>query len=83
MAEGRGLLTDRTVHAWYEGMEIVRYDRAGKWYLEPIDPRLARQHVGVHQAARSALWGVENARGVIYRGAPGGATFDRLVRKLA
>ena len=29
---------ERVVHAvMHDGCEIVRYDRAGKWYLEPIN----------------------------------------------
>ena len=38
-------MSDRTVHVSYPGMEIVRYDRAGKWYLEPTNPTLPRQKV--------------------------------------
>jgi hypothetical protein len=33
-------VADRVVHTSYSGMEIVRYDRAGKWYFEPTDSRL-------------------------------------------
>lgn len=71
---------DRTVHAGYDGMEIVRYDRSGKWYLEPTNKRLRRQHVKVAAAARNAAWGRENANGWTKFGLAGGATFDRLAR---
>lgn len=31
----RGSNPDRTVHAEFPGLEeVVRYDRAGKWYIE-------------------------------------------------
>ena len=71
-------MKDRTVHAHYTGMEIVRYDRAGKWFLEPLDSRLPRQRVSVQQAVRSAVWGVENAGGEVFLRKFGGNTFDRL-----
>ena len=70
---------DRTVHASYPGMEIVRYDRAGKWYLEPTDPRLKRQHVTIKQAVGSALWALGNG-GQVFFGRSGGSRFDTLVR---
>lgn len=71
-------MSDRIVHADYPGMEIVRYDRAGKWYFEPTDPRLPRQHVGVKAAALRAKWALENG-GQVHLGQSGGAVFDRLV----
>ena len=76
-------MSDRTVHAFYDGMEIVRYDRAGKWYLEPTNSALPRQHVGVKQAARAALWGRDYANGRIHYGMLGGNVFERLTRTLA
>lgn len=73
-------MKDRRVHATYDGMDVVRYDRAGKWYLEPRGyPALPRQKVTVAEAARMARWGHENARGSIYLGLSGGKTFDALV----
>lgn len=74
-------MSDRTVHAAYEGMEIVRYDRTGKWYLEPTSPDLKRQHVDVGDAARSAVWALEHDGWVEFR-LPGGATFDRAVSRV-
>jgi hypothetical protein len=67
----------RTVHAGYNGMEIVRYDRAGKWYLEPMRRDLPRQRVTLSQAVDAALWGVANANGFFSPGWPGGNAFDR------
>jgi hypothetical protein len=76
-------VSDRTVHAAWEQMEVVRYDRAGKWYLEPVGfPNLPRQHVGVREAARYALWAADTQYGWIKTELPGGAAFDRAVRRL-
>jgi hypothetical protein len=75
-------MADRTVHARYDGMEIVRYDRAGKWYLEPTNPRLPRQRIGVKDAARSARWGESNANGSVSLRLLGGAAFDRAYRRI-
>lgn len=60
-----------------DGSEIVRYDRTGKWYIEPL-PETARKRrqVDVTSAARSA------ALGTATLGLPGGNTFDRRVRDL-
>jgi len=71
---------DRTVHAQYADMEIVRYDRAGKWYLEPTIPGLKRQHVSIKRAATSAKWGIQFANGSWSERLPGGSAFDRLMR---
>lgn len=71
---------DRTVHASHpDGRQIVRYDRAGKWWLEH-DPPLMRpaRHIGVREAARIALQ-LEEEGGTIIMGRPGGNAFDRLV----
>jgi hypothetical protein len=52
-------MSDRTVHASYPGLEIVRYDRAGKWYFEPTQTSLPRQQVTVGQAADAAIWALD------------------------
>ena len=70
---------DRTVHARYRDMEIVRYNRAGKWYLEPTIAGLKRQQVGIKRAVASAQWGIEFANGYWNESLPGGSTFDRLM----
>jgi hypothetical protein len=67
---------DRTVHAAYPGMEIVRYDLAGKWYLEPLDTRLKRQPVSLKEAVDSAAYGLGIAGGRWVRGRCGGRAFD-------
>lgn len=68
---------DRTVHGhsmWpSDPWDVVRYDRAGKWYIEHGDGRRVR--VTVNHAAKVA------ARNHFNPGLPGGRTFDALVRK--
>lgn len=68
---------DRCVHASNElGWELVRYNRAGKWYFEHHAER--RQHVkldaAVNRVTRTPDW-------KIYLGKPGGSLFDSRVRK--
>lgn len=67
-------MKDRRLHASYPGMDIVRYDRAGKWYLEPTNPMLKRQRVSMGQAVQSALYALEND-GTVFYGVPGGQAF--------
>lgn len=70
-------MSDRTLHAENESYEIVRYDRAGVWYVEFKDPHgPARRHVAVRDAVVSAYVG----RCAVYLNQPGGGTFDRLYR---
>lgn len=72
--------SNRTVHAvTYKGVEIVRYDREGKWYLEwPASAMIPARHIGIAEAARTA---VEHGC-CIHFDQPGGTVFDRKVRKL-
>lgn len=71
-------MTDRRVHAANHQAEVVRYDKAGKWYIEPLDKTLPRQQVSVADAARYALWLYENG-GVVKQGIPGGTAFDNFI----
>ena len=65
-------MNDRTVHGrTADGYEIVRYDRAGKWYLEGIG---SRRPISLSAAVRGAI------DGVAYLGRPGGRTFDARAR---
>jgi hypothetical protein len=71
-------LTDtRRVHARLTGVvEVVRYDRAGKWYVEPVAGR--RWRVSMQEAAQHAA-----RHGLVPNyGLPGGATFDGALRRL-
>lgn len=63
-------------------MRVVRYGRAGKWYLEPSGDlsRLPRQSVSVDEAAKYAAWAIEQG-GRIHFGVPFGSTFERRVRE--
>ncbi len=72
-------MADRTVHASNAQAEVVRYEKAGHWFIEPRDKALPRQQVTVAEAARYALWLYEN-NGVIIAGQPGGRAFDRAVQ---
>ncbi len=68
---------DRTVHGkTTDGREIVRYDRAGKWYLEGGPGNRPRQNVTLKRAAEEA------AAGEFYGDKPGGQMFDAKVRRL-
>lgn len=73
-------MSDRTVHASYPGMEIVRYDRAGKWFLEPTLPMLSCRQVSLAEAVRAALSGLDN-HGQVFLGRPGGTMFDAKIRR--
>ena len=66
-------MADRTVHGLTEdGAESVRYDRAGKWYIERAG---FRHPVTVAEAAQKA------AEGRHYGRLPGGQVFDAQVRR--
>lgn len=77
------MTSDRTVHAHYPGMDIVRYNRAGKWYLEPTDPLAKRQHVTLRDAVNQAVWASMFGGGQVFFGRPGGGAFDREVARRA
>jgi hypothetical protein len=68
---------DRVIHGRTPyGEEIVRYDRAGKWYVEK--PGVARRQVSLVQAVRHAT----KPGSVVYLGRPGGRTFDSRVQQM-
>lgn len=69
---------DRTVHGFTDdGRQVVRYDRAGKWYIEyPEGAGKKRRHVTITEAVRAAISGR-----VVY-GRPGGLAFEARVRKV-
>lgn len=75
-------MNDRTVHAWYPGSEIVRYDRSGKWYVESTDGSGERRLITVDHAANLALREADGDDGAIHLGRPGGAAFDRRVNRI-
>ena len=73
----------RTVHASCDSLavDLVRYDRAGKWYIEPRDKSLPRQQVCIVDAVRTAMywWTIG---GTPHFDRPGGVAFNRAIRKL-
>lgn len=75
--------SDRTVHAEDEGIEVVRYDRAGKWFVESKRPSalLPARPVTLLRAAEVALRCNERG-GTIHLRRPGGSRFDAKVRWL-
>jgi hypothetical protein len=74
-------MDDRTIHAELDDEKVVRYDRAGKWWIEyePVQLRPGR-HIRIDHAALRA-YQMEQEGGTIYLGKPGGSAFDRLVKK--
>jgi hypothetical protein len=71
--------SDRTVHASNHEAEIVRYDRAGKWYIEYRGG--ARARLSLQEAAACARH-LYNQGGVILAGQPGGRAFDRAIHQV-
>lgn len=70
------LKEDRRVHAEWQGTELVRYDRAGKWWVEQASG--AHWHVGIADAVLIAKEWKRNG-GNVFHGLPGGSAFDRMV----
>lgn len=71
------MVEDRTVHGVTgDGWEVVRYERAGKWYSE--FPNHARRALTVTDAA--CLLATEDA--AWFSGKSGGQKLDAKVRKL-
>lgn len=79
------MTADRTVHVTIvpgsgERVEIVRYDRSGKWYYESHNGRRKmRRLLKLHEAVKFA----EDRPAVIWHeGRVGGRAFDSAVRRL-
>lgn len=74
---------NRRVHAYNPVMEVVRYDRTSKWYLEPVGyPDLPRQKVTIDEAVQFAYDQCGSrcphfGPSLVNLGLPGGTTFDR------
>ncbi|WP_158303269.1 HNH endonuclease [Prauserella endophytica] len=67
---------DRRVHIRLrDGREVVRYDRAGKWFVEFPE---GRRHL--LKLSEAVEWAFDKGAEVIF-GVPGGARFDGLVRQ--
>lgn len=69
-------MSDRRIHGIStDGGEIVRYERAGKWYIEYPTGMRPRRALTVRSAASLA------ALGRAFLGKPGGMRFDAKVRE--
>lgn len=63
---------DRRVHGHtFDGGEIVRYERAGKWFIE-YNRHRPRRSISLRVAVNEALYHGDRA----IRGVPGGKRFD-------
>ncbi len=69
---------DRQVHAEGQGYQVVRYDRAGKWWVEGVDG--SRRQVRLDQAVREAVHITQGGRRGLYLRVGGGGAFDRRMR---
>lgn len=71
---------DRSVHARLaDGSEVVRYDRAGKYFLESPDG--SRERITLGKAVQHAFTARDND-GRVFLDQPGGQSFDALFRRL-
>lgn len=68
---------DRRVHGRAVTGEIVRYERAGKWYLEWPDGNRIRLRL----ADAASMAAHPNDQAEAYLGVPGGRSFDAAVRR--
>lgn len=73
-------MSDRTVHAKRGDIQIVRYDRRGKWMFESVDGRV-RQYITLDEAVSHAERIAREGGGEIEWGAPGGLMFESRLRK--
>lgn len=71
---------NRQVHAFDRYVEVVRYDRQGKWYLETRTDPAVRTKLSIAEAVEQALTCQLNC-GIIRTELHGGSTFDRKVRQ--
>ncbi len=78
-----GSNTDRRVHAWGQSGEVVRYDKAGKWYWEPkqtVSGHPPRVKLTLQEAVDKGMWCWYDDAGTVCLDRPGGGAFDRSVR---
>jgi hypothetical protein len=72
---------DRSVHARWAQMEVVRYDRSGKWWLEPLGTNGKRKQVSLRAAVAYAVESERERAGAIFTRLPGGRLFDHAVQR--
>lgn len=78
-------MSDRTVHVEILLMggghiEIVRYDRSGKWFYEDKDRPTLRRRLTLAEAAEFAR--LDRPAVIWHEGRLGGRAFDAAVRRL-
>lgn len=72
---------DRSVHAvTADGVEVVRYDKAGKWFVE--NPDGTRRPITLPEAAELGAAAQVDPRGRMRFDLSGGQAFDARVRRL-
>ena len=69
---------DRMVHASRPDADLVRYDRAGKWFVEYDDGK--REPIPFKFAVEWAV-ALQGRVGTVHYGLPGGSRFDSAVRR--
>lgn len=70
----------RRVHAFGDSGEIVRYDRAGKWFFESKAKLISYRRLTIDEAVEKAIWLWYEDNGSVNFDLPGGSSFDRKVR---
>lgn len=70
----------RVVHASNATIEVVRYDRSGKWYVENVRGT-KREPVKLAEAVAIAVKIKKTGKGRVYFGLMGGQRFDAAVRR--
>jgi hypothetical protein len=73
------MTNDRTVHASGESGELVRYDRAGKWYFEPKVGK--RTLLTLSEAVDKARFLWFSDEGTVHFDRPGGGALDSKIRR--
>ena len=73
--------SDRTVHAFGDTAEVVRYDRSGKWWIESKVGLVPARQVPIREAVGKAIWLWYHDHGSVNFDRPGGHRFNQLVRQ--
>lgn len=69
-------VNDRTVHAvMSDGSQLVRYDKAGKWYQEWLGPHPRRLAMTLGEVVTEAVEAV-----LVFYDQPGGGSFDKRLK---
>lgn len=71
---------NRRIHAYDSEVEVVRYDRTSKWYIEPRGQE-PRHRVTIDEAVQVATECYAHPQGGVVFEVPGGSSFDRRMRQ--